>query len=96
VSRFVQATSRYFFFVLGPGPTRIGVSSALITLAVITRARISMFTPRTATAARAIMECTNPSDGLVPVSASTICAQRSTGTWCMTSRNTTQACRFSP
>ena len=31
--------------VFGPGPTRIGVSSAHSTAAVMTRARISMFTP---------------------------------------------------
>ena len=55
-----------------------------------------MLTPRTALAARAIMEWTNPSDGRAPVSASMIPAHRSTGTWCMTSRNTHQACRFGP
>ena len=76
----MQATSRYLLRVFGPGPTRIGVSSAHSTDAVITRARISMLTPRTALAARAIMEWTNPSDGRAPVSASMIPAQRSTGT----------------
>jgi hypothetical protein len=50
----------------------------------MTRARISMFTPRTALAARASMACTNPSEGRVPVSAAITSAQRSTGTWCMT------------
>ena len=68
----MQATSRYLLRVFGPGPTRIGVSSAHSTPAVMTSARISMFTPRTAFAARAIMEWTNPSDGRVPVSASMI------------------------
>ena len=41
----MQATSRYFLRVFGPGPTRMGVSSAHSTAAVMTRARISMFTP---------------------------------------------------
>jgi hypothetical protein len=81
---------------LRPGANPDGVSSAQTTAAVMTSALISMFTPRTAFAARAIMECTNPSDGRAPVNASMIPAHRSTGTWCMTSRNTTQACRFSP
>ena len=51
----MHATSRYLLRVFGPGPTRIGVSSAHSTDAVITSARISVFTLRTAFAARAIM-----------------------------------------
>jgi hypothetical protein len=44
---------RYFLRVFGPGPTRIGVSSAHSPPAVSTSARISMFAARTAIAARA-------------------------------------------
>ena len=47
----MQATSRYRFRLLGPGPTRIGVSSAQTTPAMTTSALISMFARRTAPAA---------------------------------------------
>jgi hypothetical protein len=74
----------------------MGVSSAHSTAAVMTSARISMFTCLTAFAARASMACTNPSEGRVPVSEAMMPAHRSTGTWCTTSRNTHQAWIFSP
>ena len=45
MSRFVQATSRYFLRVFGPRPTRIGVSSPLITCARMIRHRIA-YPPR--------------------------------------------------
>ena len=63
---FVQATSRYRFRVFGPGPTRIGVSSAQTTPAVMTSALISMFTCRTAAAARARSAWTKPVRGADP------------------------------
>jgi hypothetical protein len=76
----VQATSRYFLRVFGPGPARSGVSSPHTTDAVMTSARISMFAARTAFAARLSSECTNPSEGRDPVSAPMTSAQRATGT----------------
>ena len=51
----MRATSRYFLRVFGPGPTRIGVSSAQITDAVMISARIRAFACFTAAAARASM-----------------------------------------
>jgi hypothetical protein len=80
VSRLVHATSRYFLRVFGPGPARSGVSSAHSTAAVMISARISMFTCRTALAARMSMECTHPSEGRVPVSDPMMSAHRSAGT----------------
>jgi hypothetical protein len=80
VSRLVHATSSYFSLLFGPGPTRMGVSSAQMTLTVMTSALISMFTPRTALAARASSEWTKPSDGRTPATASMTSAHRSTGT----------------
>jgi hypothetical protein len=82
--------------VFGPGPTRIGVSSAQITEAVMISARISWFACFTAAAARASMPCTNPGDGFAPVSASISSAQRCTGMACAAIRYTHQACRLIP
>ena len=92
----MQATSRYFLRVFGPGPTRIGVSSAHTTRARMTSARISLFAAATPRAARASSACTNPSDGRAPHSDSMMSAHRATGTWCITSRNTHSACRCNP
>ena len=92
----MQATSRYRFRDFGPGPTRIGVSSAQTTPAVMTSALISMFACRTAAAARARSAWTNPSEGRIPDRDSRIAAHRSTGTWWMTMRNTARARAFSP
>src|SRR5258706_12578893 len=54
------------------------------------RARIAVFAPATAAAARAIMACTNPGEGSAPVSASTSSAQRCTGMACAAIRYTHQ------
>ena len=96
MSRLVHATCRYFFFAFGPGPARIGVSSPQITRATMISARIALFAAATACAARASSACTHPSDGRVPDIDSRMSAQRSTGTWCITIRNTHQAWKFSP
>ncbi len=82
--------------VLGPGPTRIGVSSALMTCARMIRHRIALFAPATAAAARLIMPCTNPGEGLAPVSASISSAQRCTGIACAAIRYTHHACSARP
>ena len=55
-----------------------------------------MFAAATAPAARASSECTHPSLGLVPAIDSMMSAQRSTGTWCITIKNTHQAWKFTP
>jgi hypothetical protein len=48
VSRFVQATCRYFFFAdFGPDPTRIGVSSPQMTRARMISARMVLFAAAT-------------------------------------------------
>jgi hypothetical protein len=59
-------------------------------------ARISLFAAATAAAARAIIWCTNPAEGLAPVRASISSAQRCTGMACAAIKNTHHACRFSP
>jgi hypothetical protein len=92
----VQATCRYFLFALGPGPARSGVSSPQITRASRISARIVVFTAATARAARASRACTHPSEGLVPAIDSMMSAQRSTGTWCITIKNTHQAWKLTP
>jgi hypothetical protein len=76
----------------GPGPARIGVSSAHTTSDKMTSARISLFGAATAAAARASMPCTNPGEGFAPVSAPISSAQRCTGTACATIRYAHQAC----
>jgi hypothetical protein len=48
---------------LRPGPTRMGVSSALTTWARMIRHRIALCACATAEAARSIMEWTNPGEG---------------------------------
>ena len=92
----MQATCRYFFFRFGPGPARSGVSSPQMTRARMISARIAVFAAATAFAARASRACTHPSLGRVPDIDSRMSAQRSTGTWCITIRNTHQAWKFSP
>ncbi len=82
--------------VFGPGPTRIGVSSAQTTCAAMISARIALFAPATAAAALRIMPCTNPGEGLAPVSDSISSAQRCTGIACAAIRYTHHACRFAP
>jgi len=82
--------------VFGPGPTRIGVSSADTTWARMIRHRIALFAPATAAAARLIMECTNPGEGLAPVRASISSAQRCTGIACAAIRYTHHAWRLRP
>ncbi len=79
MSRFVQATSRCRLRDLGPGPARIGVSSAQTTCDKMISARIALFASATAAAARLIMPCTNPGDGFAPVRSSISRAQRCTG-----------------
>ena len=96
MSRLVHATCRYFLRVFGPGPTRTGVSSPQMTRARRISARIVLFAAATAFAARSSSACTHPSLGRVPDIDSRMPAQRSTGTWCMTSRNTHQAWKFRP
>jgi hypothetical protein len=96
VSMLVQATSRYFLRDFGPGPTRMGVSSADTTCARMIRARIALFAAATAAAARLIMPCTNPGEGFAPVSVSISSAQRCTGTACAAIRYTHQACTARP
>ncbi len=85
-----------FLLRLGPGPDRSGVSSPQMTRARMSSARIVLFAAATARAARPSRACTHPSDGRVPVIDSRMSAQRSTGTWCITIRNTHQAWKFSP
>jgi len=92
----VHATCRYFFFALGPGPARSGVSSPQITRASKISARIVVSAAATAPAARASSECTHPSEGLVPATGSMMSAHRPAGTWCITIRNTHQAWKFTP
>ncbi len=97
MSRLVQATCRYFFFaVFGPGPDRMGVSSPQMTRARMISARMVLFAAATAFAARPSSPCTHPSLGRVPDIDSRMSAQRSTGTWCITIRNTHQVWKFSP
>jgi hypothetical protein len=96
VSRLVQATCRYFFFAVGPGPARSGVSSPQMTRAKMISARIVVSATATAFAARDSSPCTHPSDGRVPDMDSKMSAHRSTGTWCITIKNTHQAWKFSP
>jgi len=81
---------------VGPGPTRMGVSSAQITDAVMISARISAFACLTAAAARPGMPCTNPGEGSAPVSAWISSAHRCTGIACAAIRYTHQACRLIP
>ncbi len=76
----------------GAGAGRSGVSPLQMTRARMISARIAVF----AAAARSSSACTHPSPGRVPVTGSRMSAQRSTGTWCITSRNTHQAWKFSP
>lgn len=59
-------------------------------------ARIAWPAAATAVAARASSPCTHPSDGRVPDIDSMMSAHRSTGTWCITIKNTHQAWKFSP
>ena len=92
----MQATCRYFFFDFGPGPARSGVSSPQMTRASRISARIVLFAAATARAARASRACTHPSRGRVPDIDSMMSAHRSTGTWCITIKNTHQAWKFSP
>ena len=96
MSRLVQATCRYLFLVFGPGPDRIGVSSPQTTRAKMISARMVVFAAATAVAARASRACTHPSEGRVPDIDPRMSAHRSTGTWCITIKNTHQAWRFSP
>ena len=96
MSRLVQATCRYIFLLFGPGPARTGVSSPQITRAATISDRITLPAAATAFAARASRACTHPSEGRVPDIDSMMSAHRSTGTWCMTMRNTHQACKPSP
>jgi hypothetical protein len=58
--------------------------------------RIALFAAATAPAARSSSACTHPSLGRAPDIDSMMSAQRSTGTWCITRRNTHQAWTFSP
>ena len=92
----MQATCRYFLRVFGPGPARSGVSSPQMTRARMISARIALFAAATARAARSSSLCTHPSLGRVPDIDSRMSAQRSTGTWCITIKNTHQAWKFSP
>jgi hypothetical protein len=55
-----------------------------------------VFAAATARAAWSSSACTHPSDGRVPDIDAMMSAHRSTGTWCITSRNTHHACMFSP
>gem|GEM_PF-3908485 len=57
------------------------------------RARIALLA---AAAARAIIPCTDPGDGLAPASAPVSQARRCTGTARAAIRYTHQACRFTP
>jgi hypothetical protein len=59
-------------------------------------ARIALFAAATARAARSSSACTHPSLGRDPDIDSMMSAHRSTGTWCITIKNTHQAWRFSP
>ena len=92
----MHATCRYFFFAFGPGPDRMGVSSPQTTRARMISARIVLFAAATARAARPSRACTHPSLGRVPDIDSRMSAHRSTGTWCITIKNTHQAWKFSP
>ncbi|HLI37323.1 MAG TPA: hypothetical protein VKV80_08270 [Streptosporangiaceae bacterium] len=93
----VQATCRYFLLRdFGPGPARSGVSSPQMTRARMISARLALFAAATARAARPSRWCTHPSGGRVPGIDPRMPAQRSTGTWCSTMRNTHQAWTFSP
>ena len=67
-----------------------------MTRARMISARIALFAAATAPAARSSSACTHPSLGRVPDIDSRMSAQRSTGTWCITIRNTHQAWKFSP
>jgi hypothetical protein len=96
VSRFVHAICRYFLRDFGPGPARRGVSSPQMTRARMISARIALFAAAAARAARPSGACTHPSLGRVPDIDSRMSAHRSTGTWCITRRNTHQAWKFSP
>ena len=59
-------------------------------------ARIALFAAATARALRASRACTHPLDGRVPDIDSMMSAQRSTGTWCITIKNTHQAWKLTP
>ena len=96
MSRLVQATCKYFLRVFGPGPDRTGVSSPQITRAVTISARIISFAAATAFAARASRPCTHPSEGRLPDMEPIMSAHRSTGTWCITIRNTAHAWNSGP
>ena len=81
---------------LGTRQARAVFSSPQITRASRISARIVVFAAATARAARASRACTHPSDGLVPAIDSMMSAQRSTGTWCITIKNTHQAWKLTP
>jgi len=59
-------------------------------------ARIAVFAAATARAASPSGACTHPSDGRVPDIDAMMSAHRSTGTRCITIKNTHQAWKFSP
>ena len=59
-------------------------------------ARIAAFAAATALAARSSSPCTHPSLGRVPDIDAMMSAPASTGTWCITIKNTHQAWKFSP
>jgi hypothetical protein len=67
-----------------------------MTPAKMISARIVLFAAATAWAAWPSKVCTHPSLGRVPDIDSRMSAQRSTGTWCITIKNTHQAWTFSP
>ena len=92
----MHATCRYFLRDFGAGPARTGVSSPQTTRAAMISARIAMFAAAIAWAARSSRLCAHPSLGRVPAIDSMISVHRSTGTWCITIKNTRQAWKFSP
>ncbi len=59
-------------------------------------ARIRWWVASSSPAARAIMPCTNPTDGRAPVSDSSSATTRCAGMKCTTITYTAKACRFGP
>ena len=97
MSRLVQATCRYFLRVFGPGP---GAQRGLVAAddpgqddqRPDRRVRRGDRPGGAGQQARAPTRRT----GRVPDIDSMMSAQRSTGTWCITIKNTHQAWKFSP
>jgi hypothetical protein len=67
-----------------------------MTRARMISARIALPAAATASAAWASSPCTHPALGRAPDIDSMMSTHRSTGTWCITIKNTHQAWKFSP